>query len=130
MPPTLTFLHTSPAHIETFDTLLKERAPEIPAAHIVGADFLAEARTQGISPDLTRRIQNQILAAVADGANHEGYVREIADSLRQNAHRGAVILLAQASMAAAATRCTDLPIPVLGSPELGVEAAIAAYRQV
>ena len=59
MPPTLTFLHTSPVHIETFDALLKERAPDIPAAHVVGAAFLADARTQGISPDLTRRIQNQ-----------------------------------------------------------------------
>ena len=59
MPPTLTFLHTSPVHIETFDALLKERAPDSPAAHVVGADFLAAARTQGISPDLTRRIRNQ-----------------------------------------------------------------------
>ena len=59
MPPTLTFLHTSPVHIETFDALLKERAPDSPAAHVVGADFLAAARTQVISPDLTRHIQNQ-----------------------------------------------------------------------
>ena len=59
MPPTLTFLHTSPVHIETFDALLNERAPDSPAAHVVGADFLAAACTQGISPDLTRRIQNQ-----------------------------------------------------------------------
>ena len=59
MPPTLTFLHTSPVHIKTFDALLKERAPDIPAAHVGGAAFLADARAQGISPDLTRRIQNQ-----------------------------------------------------------------------
>ena len=27
MPPTLTFLHTSPVHIETFDALLKSGRP-------------------------------------------------------------------------------------------------------
>ena len=44
MPPTLTFLHTSPVHIETFDALLKERAPDIPAAHVVGSAFLRRRR--------------------------------------------------------------------------------------
>jgi len=96
MPPTLTFLHTSPVHIKTFDALLKERAPDIPAAHVVGAAFLADARTQGISPDLTRRIQNQTSPQSPTAPTTKGYVRKIADSLRQIAHRGAVILLAQA----------------------------------
>ena len=59
MPLTLTFLHTSPVHIKTFDARLKERAPDSPSAHVVGAAFLAATRTQGISPDLIRRIQNQ-----------------------------------------------------------------------
>ncbi len=96
MPPTLTFLHTSPVHIKTFDALLKERAPDIPAAHVVGAAFLADARTQGISPDLTRRIQNQTSPQSPTAPTTKGYVRKIADSLHPIAHLGAVILLAQA----------------------------------
>ena len=39
-----------------------------------------------------------------------------------------VIILAQASMAGAAELVSDLGVPVLSSPPLGVEAAISAYR--
>jgi len=39
-----------------------------------------------------------------------------------------VIVLAQASMAAAEPFCADLPCPVLSSPRLGLLAAINAYR--
>jgi hypothetical protein len=49
--------------------------------------------------------------------------------LRQVADQGEVIGLAQASMAGAAALCTDLPIPVLSSPSLGVATAVAAFRQ-
>jgi hypothetical protein len=217
MPPTLTLLHTSPIHIPNFDALIKDQAPDIPVAHIVGADFLDEAREKGISPELTQRIHDKILAAIADDAkvvlctcssiggcaesadgltkapvirvdrpmaakavsigspiivaaalastlgpttdlirdaaakaarevelvevlcakawerfeagDQQGYLQEIATELRQVAHQGQVIVLAQASMAGAAELCSDLPIPVLSSPALGVEAAIAAYQR-
>jgi hypothetical protein len=39
-----------------------------------------------------------------------------------------VIVLAQASMAGAAALCADLPVPILSSPRLGLEAAVRAYR--
>lgn len=68
MPPTLTLLHTSPIHIPTFETLIKDQAPDIPVAHLVGEDFLAEARDKGISPELTQRIHDKILAAIDDDA--------------------------------------------------------------
>lgn len=59
----------------------------------------------------------------------DAYFADIAAELRQVAAQGDVIVLAQASMAGAAALCADLPMPVLSSPRLGVEAAVAAYYQ-
>lgn len=60
----------------------------------------------------------------------EGYAREIAAKLAEAcaARTFDVIVLAQASMAAAEPSCADLPCPVLSSPRLGLLAAINAYR--
>jgi hypothetical protein len=59
----------------------------------------------------------------------DGYYTGIATALRQAVRQGDVAILAQASMAPAADLCADLPIAVLSSPRLGIQAAIAAYRQ-
>ena len=56
-----------------------------------------------------------------------GYAQAIAKGLRAAAGVADVIVLAQASMAAAAPLCADLGIPILSSPRLGLEAALAAY---
>lgn len=58
-----------------------------------------------------------------------GYYAGIAECLRQAAPQGDIAVLAQASMAPAADLCADLSIEVLSSPRLGIEAAVAAYRQ-
>jgi hypothetical protein len=58
------------------------------------------------------------------------YWQGIAERLRQKASAFDCIVLAQASMAGAADRLSDLPIPVLSSPRIGMEAAIAAYRNL
>ena len=59
-----------------------------------------------------------------------GYAQAIAQELRAVAGAADVIVLAQASMAAAAPLCVDLGIPILSSPRLGLEAALAAcYAQ-
>ena len=58
-----------------------------------------------------------------------GYIGDIAAGLNREADGLDVVVLAQASMAGAAAMCGGLGIPVLSSPRLGVEAAIAAYRQ-
>jgi hypothetical protein len=64
MPPTLTLLHTSPVHIATFDHLLAELAPNIPATHLVDESLLQEARTAGqITPQLAQRIMTTLQAA-------------------------------------------------------------------
>lgn len=57
-----------------------------------------------------------------------GYHALIAEQIRQQAPQGDVIVLAQASMAGAATLCPDIAAPILSSPRLGVEAAIALYH--
>lgn len=59
----------------------------------------------------------------------EAYWQAIADCLHRHAHKGEVVVLAQASMAGAADLCHDLDAPVLNSPRLGLEAAIKAYRE-
>jgi hypothetical protein len=58
------------------------------------------------------------------------YWQRIADRLRKQASANDCIVLAQASMAGAADLLHDLPIPVLSSPRIGLEAATAAYRNL
>ena len=57
----------------------------------------------------------------------EGYISDIVAGLRRSSNGLEAIVLAQASMARAAV-CGELGIPVLSSPRLGVESAIAAFR--
>src|SRR4051812_19698841 len=65
----LTFLHTSPVHIQTFNTLLAELAPEIPTQHIVDESLLREACADGcITPALRSRVEATLLQAVEQGA--------------------------------------------------------------
>jgi hypothetical protein len=63
-----------------------------------------------------------------EAGDQAGYWQAVAGCLRQHADAGDVIVLAQASMAGAADLCADLSTPILSSPRLGVEAAIAAFR--
>jgi hypothetical protein len=215
MQKTLTFVHTMPMHIATFDQLLAEAAPDIPAHHIVDESLLNDARAQGLTPDITQRIEATMHNAFDQGAavvlctcstiggraeaagqpdmpvlrvdramaeravalgsrivlvaalrstleptrallndaaqragkaismvdvvcdaawprfeqgDHAGYIAEIVACLRNAADQGDVIVLAQASMAGAAALCADLPVPILSSPQLGLEAAVQAYR--
>jgi hypothetical protein len=216
MPKTLTFLHTSPAHIATFDRLLAEIAVGVPARHIVDESLLSEERAAGvITPDHERRIAAALHGAVESEAavvlctcstiggcaeelgrtagspvlrvdramaeravalgprilvvaalastlaptrallleaaaranktvqlsellcdsawqrfeqgDQAGYLAAIAEQLRGAAVSADAIVLAQASMAGAAELCADLPVPILSSPRLGLEAALRAY---
>jgi hypothetical protein len=216
MPKTLTFLHTSPVHIATFDKLLAEADPSIPAKHIVDESLLQDARAYGITEDLRQRIARTLKDAIADDAavvvctcstiggcaeqadhdsdrpivrvdramaeravaigarivvvaalastlaptrqliqevadragkaiaivdvlcedawahfergDQEGYLASVASCVRRAAPAGDVVVLAQASMAGAAALCDDVRIPILSSPQLGLEAAVRAYR--
>jgi hypothetical protein len=65
-----------------------------------------------------------------------GYWEAVAATLRADLSapdgsepRADVVVLAQASMAGAAALCADLPVPILSSPRLGLEAAVRAYHE-
>jgi hypothetical protein len=58
------------------------------------------------------------------------YWKGIAERLREKSTAFDCIVLAQASMAGAADFLSDLPVPVLSSPRIGLEGAIAAYRNL
>lgn len=68
MLKTLTFLHTSPAHIATFTNLLAEIDPTVPVKHLVDESLLSDARAFGMTADLTQRINQTVLEAIADNA--------------------------------------------------------------
>ncbi len=55
------------------------------------------------------------------------YYQHIAAAIKANAKQADVIVLAQASMAGAVALCPDVQAPILASPRLGTEAAIAAF---
>ena len=57
----LTFLHTAPIHIDTFNTLLRELAPDLRVRHIVDEAILREARDAG---RLTEAMQAKVTAQV------------------------------------------------------------------
>src|SRR5262245_45109369 len=57
MDSTLTFLHTSPVHIERFEALMAQLAPGVPVRHLVDESLLQDARERGITPDLAQRVQ-------------------------------------------------------------------------
>lgn len=61
---------------------------------------------------------------------HELYWQGIAGRLREKASAYDCIVLAQASMAGATGYLRDVPVPVLSSPRIGMEDAIAAYRNL
>lgn len=219
MVNTLTFVHTSPVHINTFNTLIQEIEPDIPVRHIVDVGLLEEAMaTEKMTPTLKQRVTNLLIDSANDRSNvvvctcstigvcteeaailahnpvmridqpmaekavalgsrivlvaalsstlqptrmllekagqtankpitivdilsegawerfeagdKQGYLQTVAATLDQAATQGDVVILAQASMAGAVDLCPALPVPVLSSPRLGVEAAIAAYHIV
>ncbi len=200
------FFHTSPVHINTFNALLQELAPNQPVQHIVDEAILREARDAGrLTEAMQAKVQTQIKAlrdasvvlctcstiggcaeaagtnvirvdrpmaaravqlgsrilvaatlastlqptrdlildevrrqaktvelidVLCDGAwakfeqgDRAGYAEVIAMRLRQVAHLGDVIVLAQASMADVERK--DFGVPVLSSPRIGLQAALA-----
>lgn len=43
----IAFLHTSPVHVPAFESLMREVAPGLRAAHFVHADLLADEAVRG-----------------------------------------------------------------------------------
>lgn len=83
-----------------------------------------------INPDaqIETLLMDELWPAFLSG-DREQYWQGIAARLRaQDATQFDSVVLAQASMAGAAELLTSYPIPVLSSPVIGLQSAIAAYR--
>ncbi len=70
--PELTFFHTSPAHIATFDALLAELAPDVYAQHlarhVVDESLLREARDAGrITPAMRAKVNARMADLSGEG---------------------------------------------------------------
>lgn len=83
------------------------------------------------------RDSDRVLCVCADAwpffesGDRDGFARTIADRVRRShsdTPQAGCIVLAQASMACAEPLLTDTGLPILSSPRLGVEAALAAAR--
>lgn len=62
----IAFLHTSPAHVATFDALLKDVAPQLTASHLVREDLLARAQREGLDdPGLVAGLRSALASASA-----------------------------------------------------------------
>ncbi len=59
------------------------------------------------------------------GGDNTGYLQKIAEVIRVVEPKSDVVVLAQASMAGAAELLPDIQVPILSSPKLGVEKALA-----
>ena len=67
--------------------------------------------------------------AYFEAGNVDQYQECIAAALKANWPSADVIVLAQASMTNAAEQCSGISIPILSSPKLGVQAAVAACQE-
>ncbi len=59
--------------------------------------------------------------ALFERGDADGYAARIAEALRTGVGDADVVVLAQASMTGAADLCADLGVPILSSPELGLD---------
>jgi hypothetical protein len=95
-------------------------------------EFVPSARSETQAPE-TPQIESFLMADLwhrFQAGERTLYWQGIADRLRARAAGFGCIVLAQASMAGAADLLSDLPVPVLSSPRIGLEATIAAYRNL
>jgi hypothetical protein len=214
----LAFLHTSPAHVETFDGLLRRRRAALPVRHYVEEDLLRRVKETGaVTPDMQSEVRRAVHTAFENGAtvllctcssigplvegmrgsvrgallrvdrpmarlavaasdrialvatlrstlpptrallieeaekawktitvveivcdsawgkfeagDREGYLREIGEAVRGVAGKVGAVVLAQASMMGAEAYCGSVAIPVLSSPETGLEEALRLYER-
>src|SRR5262245_10403613 len=56
----LTFLHTSPVHIERFQALAAQLAPGVPVQHLVDESLRQQARESGSTPELARQLETTV----------------------------------------------------------------------
>ncbi len=89
--------------------------------------LLSAAAAAGEDPELREFLVPDAWPHFVRG-DQEAYWKAIAAALPGAVGDADVMVLAQASMAGAVALCEGISIPVLSSPRLGVEAAVASYR--
>ncbi|MEU4693089.1 hypothetical protein [Actinoplanes sp. NPDC023714] len=67
--PTIGFLHTADVHVETFQQLMAELAPGWAVRHVVDASLLADARVDGVTPEIADRTRARLGELEAAGAD-------------------------------------------------------------
>lgn len=97
------------------------------AATVALVEAVAAAQGRAVAVRAARCLEAWPLFERGDG---EGYLTATAVAARAAAAAADVVVLAQASMAGAAARLADLPVPVLASPTLGVRAALGRWRDL
>lgn len=85
---------------------------------------IAEDRNQPLSIELLTMAE---FWPLFEDGDHQSYHQAIAGRLSDTDFGGDAIILAQASMAAAADLCGDLSVPVLSSPVIGTIEAIRRF---
>lgn len=85
------------------------------------------AQELGRKPVIQEFLFDEARAAFEAG-NTEDYLNIIADGLNEAARNADVIVLAQASMAPALQRMSEMPVPILSSPQSGLNEAVKAWR--
>jgi len=69
MADTIAFLHTAQVHVQTFERLTREIAPELEVRHLVMEELLHEARATGTdNPMLAARVHEAMRDAASGGA--------------------------------------------------------------
>ena len=111
MPVTIGFLHTSPVHVATFDSLVANAPGAVSGTHIVDEELLTMARSIGCAHPL-----------VADG---------VAAALARLVGEGAdVIVCTCSTIGAAAESVPGIGVPVLRVDRPMAAAAVAAGRRI
>ena len=87
------------------------------------------ARKTGVPVSISEYLVEDAWAHFENG-REEVYLQRVASALKSEAKDMDVIVLAQASMAGAKDYISDLSVPMLSSPRLGVIAAINSYHDL
>lgn len=66
----VTFLHTSPVHVETFEGLMTAVDPNVKVEHVICEELLADAQRLGADdPSLITRVHETMTKAASTGAS-------------------------------------------------------------
>ncbi|BBH65883.1 hypothetical protein ACTI_25680 [Actinoplanes sp. OR16] len=67
--PTIGFLHTADVHVETFQRLMSELAPEWTVRHLVDESLLADAQPAGVTAEIAERTRKRLAELESEGAD-------------------------------------------------------------